>query len=203
MKVVRRILILTCIFLLFFTRACEAAVSLGIWPGRFDVDARPFRNHTAYVFLFNPGESDVNVTVEFKCKNCVEDLKILGFEIAKVRSHLNVEMIPSTLVVEGGTSPYFPKNVSIRISNSGLMKKQIEMSLFGRDVKIPYYELILDEREFKGEIVATTIGTKILLSVTSSVGIVLHGVRSVLFFVAVCGILLAIASLVYYHCKKI
>jgi hypothetical protein len=177
-------------------------VSLGIWPARFYVDVKPLKTHTTHIFLFNPGESDINVTLKFKCKNCIEDLEILNFKIGKVSTDLNVKLAPSALLVERNTTPFFPKNITIKILNSGLLKKQIETDFFGRSLKIPYYEPILNEREFKGEIIATTLGTKTLLSVTSGVEINLNGISYFALFGILSGAIIIVGLLVYYHSKK-
>ena len=200
MKVVNRRIILTLVFFLALVELSRSEVGVGIWPAKFSLNVSPFKTSYIYVFLFNPSEKDIEVSINFRCKNCIEDFKILNYTLGKIELLPSIEIIPSKALIPKGTIPPNSQQILLKISNYPLLKKRLSLGFL--NLKIPYYSLLLGERRIDGRIEASTLTTRTLMIITSEANLKLVGISPLLITLAL-GIILAIILIVYVRYKKI
>jgi len=175
----------------------HSSITVGIWPAEINMTVFPFERTYNYVYLFNPGDRDVNVKVSFICNTCKGKSFI---------DDLNVNIYPSYVNLKNNTTPNLgAKQIVIDIKNNLFIKKIFVLKVFGKSLEIPFYAPILGNKYIKGKVVAETTDTKTIMMITSKININLVGIsytKFILFIFTILFFLILIAFKYYKETKK-
>jgi hypothetical protein len=160
------------------------------------------KEHNVYLYLYNPGDRDVNVTLQVYCSNCIEDFVFLGYKLGVTRYDTSfINVIPSFIEVENKTYYTEGEIVTVKINSPMLMKRYAELNLFGRNISIRYYAPILDYRIFDISVVATTT-TITRISVVGSIEATVYGMSSTMLILVPLLTILIVTSILHFSVWK-
>ncbi|MGC8812633.1 MAG: hypothetical protein ACP5O8_03570 [Candidatus Aenigmatarchaeota archaeon] len=168
------LLILTFFFTLsFFLPEVLAGVGIGMGPPRLDLATTLEKSYSINLIIYNPGDYDIKARVTFDCENCEEKVYLFGLYLGRTREDytqfFNFE--PEEVYVPAKTIPENPVYVSLKIHPNLWIKKEFVISTpeeinflvrtvnpdYKGEFSIPYYTLLLNEKEIKGGITATAV----------------------------------------------
>jgi hypothetical protein len=119
------------------------------------------------IYLFNPGDQDLEVEMGFVCTSCDGDIPVDQF---------GLRTSPERVVIPRNTSMYNPKEIHIVARNPTLVKRYLSFDAFGKAVRIPFYTLAIAGRSIEGRFTARTLNSKVSIVVTSKVDMEMGGI---------------------------
>ncbi len=167
--------ILTFFILTFFFLIPEvlAGVGIGMGPSNLDLKSNAGSPYYFNIIVYNPGSYDIKAKVTFECENCEENAYFFGWYIGRVREYYRqyFHFEPEVVYVPNNTIPENPVKVTVKVHPSLWVKKELiistpeEINFLVRAVNpsytgefaIPYYTLLLNEKDIKGGITITAI----------------------------------------------
>lgn len=183
--------ILIAIFLLFFLlNAAESQVGVGVWPARTELEVLQLKKSFVQINFFNPTDKKIKLKINFVCKNCEEEVNLLGIKL-KIEYYLDFSLYPSEIELEKINLNESNK-VVFGVSNPVLFAARIKTDFFGNKIGIPAAIPIFDKKIFNGVIIGETVDGAFKVQVTSNTLITIHGINTLLFFIVVISILLTI-----------
>jgi hypothetical protein len=169
------ILLLLSYFLIisFLIPEVLAGVGIGMGPPRLELKATTQTSYSIGLIVYNPGDYDIKARVTFECENCEEKVYLFGWYLGRTKEDytqfFNFE--PEEVYVPAQTAPEKPVYVSLKVHPSLFAKKEFIVSTpeeinflvrlinpsYKGEFSIPYYTLLLSEKEIKGGITATAV----------------------------------------------
>lgn len=165
--------IIALLFFLLFIPEVLAGVGIGMGPTRLDLKSSIGNPYSLNIILYNPGDYDVKAKLTFECEDCEENAYFFGWQIGRVkedyRQFFNFES--EVVYVPNHTIPENPVKVGVKIHPSIWVRKDFIVSTpeeinflirainpsYTGEFSIPYYTLLLDEKNIKGGITATVV----------------------------------------------
>jgi hypothetical protein len=150
-----------------------AGVGIGMGPPKLDLSSITGKSYFINLILYNPGDYDIKARVTFECENCEEKVYLFGWYLGRTKEDytqfFNFE--PEEVYVPAQTIPENPVYVSLKVHPSLFVKKEFIVSTpeeinflvrainpsYKGEFSIPYYTLLLSEKEIKGGITATAV----------------------------------------------
>ncbi|MCS7106289.1 MAG: hypothetical protein NZ942_03165 [Candidatus Aenigmarchaeota archaeon] len=169
------------VMLAIFLKEALAIRGIGIAPLENSILVSPGEEHITYLLLFNPSDSDANVSLRVYCLNCFRDFEFFGLK-GKVNLTQNFVDLPSEVEVEKNTSHMNGKFVEIRVKIPFFVEEQL---IFDNKT-IPWFGLASDLKELNFSIVAST-GEKMQVSLVSRLNVKVKN-QSFLWFLLVLAI---------------
>ncbi|MGC8812632.1 MAG: hypothetical protein ACP5O8_03565 [Candidatus Aenigmatarchaeota archaeon] len=150
---------------LIFLREAIATKGIGLGPLENNVTLSAGEEHIFYLLLFNPSDSNVNVSLKVYCLNCLRDFKFLGIS-GKVNLTQNFVVLPSEIEVEKNTSYLEGKFVEVRVKIPYFVEEQ----LIFENRTIPWLGLASGLEELNFNIIAST-GDRMQVSLVSKLNV--------------------------------
>ena len=193
----KKVAFITVFFLSSFTLA-YAQVGMGIFPARIEIESPFLKNTFTDIVIFNPSQKEVNIRIEFYCKNCERDVKFFGNKIGTLTYDLETKIIPEKISLKPGME----QRVLVKFPNSLFLKGIFQTEIFGEKVNIPFYSLHFDEEKLECRVVATTISPT-EISLISDISLKFFGISKVFFILTILVLLFIASSFFYLYTKKI
>ena len=169
----KNFLILLFIFLAFnsFTFA-KADVGIGMGPSRLSLNANVGNSYNFDIVVFNPGDYDVKAKLNVDCKTCLSNYTLFGWKIGEVNEDYQqfFNFVPNDVFIRNhtgvddgvGITVYVTPNIWLKkdlifITPESLnfLIKSINKGYTGK-FSIPYYTLLLGEKNMKAQISASS-----------------------------------------------
>jgi hypothetical protein len=162
-------------FLVIFLSFPEvlAGVGIGMGPPKLDLKANAQTSYSIGLILYNPGDYDIKVRLTFDCENCEEKVYLFGWYLGRIKEDYTqfFTFEPQEVYVTNGTTPESAVYSYLKVHPSLFVKKEFIISTpeeinflvrainpsYKGEFSIPYYTLLLNEKEIKGGITATAV----------------------------------------------
>jgi hypothetical protein len=169
--------ILALILALIFLKEVIATRGIGIGPIENNVTLKAGEEHIFYLLLFNPSDTDVNVSLKVYCLNCLRNFSFFGFS-GKVNYTQNFVELPNEITVEKNTSHLEGKFVEVRVK----VPYFFEENLIFDNKTIPWLGLAPEIKELKFKIIASS-GERMQFSIVSDLNVKVESDYSILLII--------------------
>ncbi|MEM5855751.1 MAG: hypothetical protein QW472_05565 [Candidatus Aenigmatarchaeota archaeon] len=148
-------------------------VGIGMGPPRVELTTNTQTPYSIGLLLYNPGDYDIKARITIECYNCEEKVYVFGFYLGRIRTDYSqfLRIEPEEVYVATNATPETPVYSYLKIRPSLWVKKEFIISTpeeinflvrmvnpnYRGEFAIPYYTLLLDEKEIKGGITATAV----------------------------------------------
>ncbi len=169
----RALFVFIVFFFLISIPSVFAGVGIGMGPTRLNIRTSIGNPYSATLIVYNPGDYDIKAKVTFECENCESDAYFFGWRIGKVREDYRqfFTFDPEEVYVPNHTGPEAAIPITVHITPSIWVKKELVISTpeeinflvrginpsYTGEFSIPYYTLLIDEKEIKGGITISAV----------------------------------------------
>lgn len=157
--------ILALIIAVIFLKEAMATKGIGIAPIENNITLSPGEEYIVYLLLFNPSDTDANVSFKVYCLNCFRDFNFLGFS-GKINLTQKFIELPSEIEVEKNISHLEGKFVEVRVKVPYFVEEQLILD----NKTISWLGLASGLEELNFNIIAST-GDRMQISLASKLNV--------------------------------
>ncbi|MEM5834899.1 MAG: hypothetical protein QXQ69_03570 [Candidatus Aenigmatarchaeota archaeon] len=205
-------------FISFSIPEVLAGVGIGMGPPKLELATNTQTHYSIGLVLYNPGDYDIKAKLTFECQSCEEKVYLFGWYLGKIREDYSqfFHFEPEEVYIPAMTTPENPVTSYLKVHPTLFVRKEFVVSTpeeinflvriinpsYKGEFAIPYYTLLLDEKEIKGGITASAVWSSFgalgaAPAVGSSLNLRIRGMPKGSLILIIVAVLIIIAGIVW------